>query len=66
MMCLQCVWQGVVCAQVMKAADAEGRLGLHAKDQLRKGEHKLMKWVVKHMYYPTYKNIVYLPTGVDE
>ena len=52
--------------QVMKAANEEGRLGGQAKDQLQKGEHKLLKWVIKHMYYPTYKNIVYLPTGVNE
>ena len=50
----------------MKAADAEGLLGDQAKDRLRKGEHRLLKWVIKHMYYPTYKNIVYLPTGVNE
>jgi hypothetical protein len=52
--------------QVMKVAAAEGRLGEEASDLLIKGEKHLLKWVIKHMYYPTYKNIVYLPQGVSE
>jgi hypothetical protein len=52
--------------QVMKAAAEEGRLGEEPSKYLSKGEKKLLKWVTKHMYYPTYKNIVYLPPGVGE
>jgi malate dehydrogenase (oxaloacetate-decarboxylating)(NADP+) len=52
--------------EVIKAAEGEGRLGDRARSRLALGDAKLLKWVQKHMYYPAYKSVVYLPVGVNE